>query len=225
MEKSEKRKIITAFILNICIILMEIAASIIGGILHLKEYGFKIFFFYTQDSNLFLFVACSIMAIYQAKMIFRKTKNIPLWVQRVKYMATCAVSLTFLVVLFVLIPLAGLSSAIDKLFMEAKLYHHFLCPLIAFISFIFFEKQPSLQFKDTIYAFVPTLIYAVIMTILNILKIAEGPYPFFKVYEQSVFMSCLWFVVILAIAYGIGVGVFYLNKIKIKEKNNNDYIS
>ena len=134
--------------------------------------------------------------------------------QRVKYMATCAIALTFLVVIFVLIPLAGLNSAVDKLFTEAKLYHHFLCPLIACLSFVILEKQPELRFKDTLYALIPTAVYAVIMTILNILRAVEGPYPFFKVYEQSVFISCVWFVVILGAAYGIAVGVYFLNKVK-----------
>ena len=219
MEKTLKTKTIVAFAVNICIAVMEIIASIIGGVLHLKDYGLKIFFFYTQDSNLFLFVACVIMAVIQAQMLWGKRKEVPLWAQRVKYMATCAVSLTFLVVIFVLIPLAGLNSAVDKLFMEAKLYHHFLCPLIACLSFVILEKQPELQFKDTLYALIPTAVYAVIMTILNILRVVEGPYPYFKVYEQSVFMSCVWFVVILGAAYGIAVGVYFLDKIKKKGAN------
>ena len=124
-------------------------------------------------------------------MLWGKWEKTPLWVQRVKYMATCTVSLTFIVVIFVLIPLAGFDSAVDKLFAEAKLYHHFLCPLVACLSFVTLEKEPELQFKDTLYALIPTAVYAVIMTVLNILRIVEGPYPCFKVYEQSVFMSCV----------------------------------
>lgn len=219
MERSQRTKTIVAFVVNISVAIMEIVASIIGGILHLKDYGLKIFFFYTQDSNLFLLLACVIMAVIQTEMLWGKWEKTPLWVQRVKYMATCTVSLTFIVVIFVLIPLAGFDSAVDKLFTEVKLYHHFLCPLVACLSFVTLEKEPELQFKDTLYALIPTAVYAVIMTVLNILRIVEGPYPCFKVYEQSVFMSCVWFVVILGTAYGIAVGVFYLNKIKRKGAN------
>lgn len=219
MKKISKTKTIVAFAVNICIAIMEIIASVTGGVLHLKDYGLKIFFFYTQDSNLFLFVACVIMAVIQAQMLWGKRKEIPLRAQKVKYMATCAVLLTFLVVIFVLIPFAGLNSAVDKLFTEAKLYHHFLCPLIAFLSFVILEKQPELQFKDTFYALIPTAVYAVIMTILNIVRVVEGPYPFFKVYEQSAFMSCVWFMVMLGAAYGITVGVYFLNKTKKKGAN------
>ncbi len=131
------------------------------------------------------------MAVIQTEMLWGKWEKTPLWVQRVKYMATCTVSLPFIVVIFVLIPLAGFDSAVDKLFAEAKLYHHFLCPLVACLSFVTLEKETELQFKDTLYALIPTAVYAVIMTVLNILRIVEGPYPCFKVYEQSVFMSCV----------------------------------
>ncbi len=162
---------------------------------------------------MFLMIVCLIAGIFQLRILTGKANEMPLRIQRLKYMATSAVSLTFLVVVFILIPLAGWDSAVDKLFVEAKLYHHFLCPLLAFFSFIFFEKNPKLRFKDTAYALIPTVIYAVVLTLLNIFKVVEGPYPYFKVYEQSVFMSCVWFVAILGIAYGICVGVFFLNRI------------
>ncbi len=217
MEKISKAKIAVAFTINICITVMEVIASIIGGVLHLKDYGLKIFIFYTQDSNLFLFVTCVIMTIMQAQILWGKRKGVPLWAQRLKYMATCGVSLTFLVVIFILIPLAGMDSIVDKLFTEAKLYHHFLCPILAFLSFVVLEKQPEIHFIDTLYALIPTAIYAIIMTIFNITHVVEGPYPFFKVYEQGVLMSCVWCTTILVTAYGIAVGVYYLNKIKKKE--------
>ncbi len=207
------KRLAFSMIINFSIVILEITASIIGGVLHLKDYGFKMFYFYTQDSNMFLMIVCLIVGIFQLRILTSKTKEIPLWVQRLKYMATSAVSLTFLVVVFVLIPLAGWDSAVDKLFMEAKLYHHFLCPLLAFLSFVIFEKTPKLKFKDTAYTIVPTVIYAVVLTLLNVFKVVEGPYPYLKVYEQSIFMSCVWFVTILSIAYGICVGVFFLNRI------------
>ncbi len=206
------KRLIGAIAINFLIVILEIIA-IIGGALHLKEYGFKMFYFYTQDSNLILMISCLIMAIFQLRIITNKSNEIPAGLQRLKFIATSVVTLTFLIVVFVLIPLAGWDSLLDKLFLKAKLYHHFLCPLLAFFSFVCLEKNPKLKIKDTVYALIPTVVYALILTILNILKIVEGPYPFFKVYEQSVFISCIWFITILTVAYGICVMVFFLNGI------------
>ncbi len=210
---NKDKRLIVSIILNFLIVILEIIASIIGGVLHLKEYGFKIFYFYTQDSNIFLMISCLIMAIFELRIITHKSNEIPVWVERLKFIATSLVTLTFLIVVFVLIPLAGWDSLVDKLFLGSKLYHHFLCPILAFFSFVCLEKKLKLKFKDTVYALIPTVVYALILTILNILKVVEGPYPFFKVYEQGVFVSCMWFITILAVAYAICVMVFSFNSI------------
>ncbi len=39
MERSQRTKTIVAFVVNISVAIMEIVASIIGGILHLKDFG------------------------------------------------------------------------------------------------------------------------------------------------------------------------------------------
>ena len=35
------------------------------------------------------------------------------------------------------------------------------------------------------------------------MRVVEGPYPFLRVYEQPVYMSIIWVIVILGSAYGI----------------------
>ena len=82
------------------------------------------------------------------------------------------------------------------------LYHHTLCPLIALASFILIEKYDDL---NVLHGLIFTIIYAIIMIALNVLKIVEGPYPFLLVYNQPVIVSVLWTIVILAITYAIAV--------------------
>ena len=41
-------------------------------------------------------------------------------------------------------------------------------------------------------AWIPTVIYAVVVVILNILKLLEGPYPFLYVYKQPWYISLVW---------------------------------
>jgi len=219
-EPINKTKI--AFAINIAIILAEIFAAIIGAIEKWDEYKFKFFAYYTQDSNIVLLIACLIMSIEQGRVLFgEKRVETPRYAQMLKYIATSMVTLTFLVVVFVLIPYAGINSAVEKLFCGASLYHHFLCPVMAFVSFVFFEKEPKLKFIDTLCALIPTIVYAVIIVILNLCRVITGPYPFLKVYEQPVYASILWVFAILGGAYAIAVGTYFAHKGKQNKHNKN----
>ena len=206
-----RKRMIVSIIFNILIIIMEIISAVMGFLLRWNEYRFRAFLFYTQDSNLFALIACSVMVFSQLRCL-GKNQAIPSKnVQRAKYMATCALSLTFLVVLFVLIPLAGLDSFSDKLFSDTKLYHHFLCPVLTVISFLCFEDYHDLTAKDASYAMIPTACYAVIMIVLNILHIVDGPYPYLRVYNQPVYMSVFWCFIILGGAYAIARILLFIN--------------
>lgn len=66
-------------------------------------------------------------------------------------------------------------------------------------------------------ALIPTIIYAVITTSLNIAKVMYGPYPFLYVYEQSVGMSVFWCILIISIEYAIVWLLWKTNQI-LKEK-------
>lgn len=151
------------------------------------------------------------MAVSQAKCLSGKLDAPSKTAQHMKYMAACALSLTFLVVLFVLIPLAGWSSFADKLFADTKLYHHFLCPVLTAVSFLWLEDYRDLTAKDAGFALIPTACYAVILTALNILRIADGPYPFLRVYNQPIYMSVIWGFIILGSAYAIARGLLAFN--------------
>ncbi len=209
--KSGKKRLVFACAVNLAIVLMEIVSAIMGFALRWNDYHLKALLFYTQDSNLFALVACGAMAYAQLQCLQGKRSAPSKVVQRMKYMAACALSLTFLVVLFVLVPLAGWQSITDKLFADTKLYHHFLCPLLTAGSFILLEDYSSLTKKDAGFATIPTVCYAIILTILNILQIADGPYPYLRVYEQPVWASVLWRAVILGSAYGIAKTLLWMN--------------
>ena len=53
--------------------------------------------------------------------------------------------------------------------------------------------------------------YAVILMMLNILWIADGPYPYLRVYEQPVWASVLWGLAILGSTYGIARTLLWMN--------------
>ena len=58
---------------------------------------------------------------------------------------------------------------------------------------------------------IPTLIYAIVLIILNIKGIVDGPYAFLRFNFQPLYQSVLWFILIVGITYPIGL---VLNKLK-----------
>jgi len=190
MKKNKK-----SLIFNLLIILFEI----IGFILTIKNNGKISFEYYTEDSNI-LALGSSLLFCYY---LIRK-KDIPRNVQLFKYMTTICMTVTFLVVLFILIPMYKFDFNFF-LFKGSLLYHHLICPLLTIISFLFLDKLDDFKRKDTIIALSFTIIYAIILITLNILGIVDGPYPFLMVRKQSIKMSLIWCIIFTSFDYIIAL--------------------
>jgi hypothetical protein len=54
------------------------------------------------------------------------------------------------------------------------------------------------------------MIYGLVMFLLNYAKIIEGPYPFFRIYEQSKKASVLWMIGLTAFISLISLAVVFL---------------
>lgn len=161
----------------------------------------RIFMYYTEDSNILGGLASLLYAVYAVPALCGGKNEVPAWVRLFRFASTCCLTLTLLVVLFVLAPVSGFAA---MLLNGHLLYMHLLCPLLAILSFLLLEDGSFLKKKHILYAVIPTLIYAMIAAVLNLLRIWYGPYAFLHLYEQSVFVSFLWFAVILGGTWGIG---------------------
>lgn len=191
--------------LNILLIILEIVALIQC----FDALGCIDFAYYTIDSNIFVLVSAILYLV--------KRKNIPQIVQFAKYSSTLSVLITFIVVVFVLYPMSDFN--FEFLFLAGpNPLMHVLCPIMALISFLFFEEN-NLEntLKNNFRALYFTVIYAIIMIGLNILKIVVGPYPFFKFYEQPVLMSVLWIL-------GIFIGALILSRLLMMFKELNQIL-
>ena len=182
--------------INIIINLLIVILEIIGFVLVFKELGITSLEYYTEDSNLLLLLSSIIILIY-----ISKNKELPLWFKSFRYIAIVSTTLTLIIVLTVL------SWTTDfglyyLLFHESMLYHHTLCPVLAILSFVFVERYDNLH---TIHGLYFTVVYGIIMIILNALKIVEGPYPFLLVHNQPIIHSIIWTALIFAITYAIAL--------------------
>ena len=168
------------------------ALEICGLVAAYFHLGWEMFRYYTVDSNLLLLISALMWLIGEGRFL-RDGVRIPTALKVFKYMATCTTTLTFMVVLTVLAPM---EESYWYFFVSGEmLYLHTLCPLLALVSFLLWESH-DLRLIHTLMALVPTLLYAVVAVVLNVLRIWEGPYAFLLVYVQPLWLSLVWAAVI-----------------------------
>ena len=182
----------TARILCLMILLLEMR----GLSLSLPGRKWMALIFYTQLSNLVTTTSALLLLILGQ----------PYWVTVLRYISTCMLVMTFFVTTCVLIPMGGNPKKL--LWSGNGLYHHVLCPVISTGSYILVENHAS---GNLIWLpAVITLAYGLIMLFLNAQRKVDGPYPFFRVHNQTVAATVLWMVVLFAAVLGISAGVWAL---------------
>ena len=165
--------------LNLIVICLETVGLYISVSARKQE----VFAYYTQLANmvtLFGFTALTVL---------------------LRYLSTCMLMMTFLITLFVLVPMGG---GFRKLMFSGNcLYHHTLCPIISVYSYVLFEQHCGYWWLPAVL----TLAYGLIMLYMNRIEKYDGPYPFFRVNHQSKTATVLWVIVLLIIISAISVGV------------------
>lgn len=157
----------------------------------------QMFIFYTEDSNILSACICAMVAVGQLVCIFTG-RELPRWLHTLKYIATCCLTMTFLTVVFVLGPMYEDGNGwYIMLFTDSMLYHHFLNPVLAILSLVLFERLPRLPQRQVWWALVPTILYGLYDLHGNITGTIDGPYPFMRVYDQTIQETLMWFTIIL----------------------------
>lgn len=189
------KKVIT-IILNIVLIVLEI----IGLVMTFRNLGWRESIkYYTELSNI-LGLLSSILLV-----CFLLSGKVPRSVKLFRFISVLSLSVTFLVVLFVLGPMYGFDYKF-LLFSGSMLFSHLLCPILMFISFIFLEEG-KFEKGDCLIANALTIIYAIVMITLNILNKVDGPYPFLRVRHQNIFASIIWIILIVGGSYWLSRGI------------------
>ena len=186
---------VLSIVLNLAVVYMEPIAARLSW----EAVGVQMFSFYTENSNFFTAFVCLLMAVFQLRALLTG-REVPLWVKRLKYIATCCLTMTFLTVVFILAPYyKDEGGVVFLLTASSMLYHHLLNPLCAFVSFVFLEREPRLSGKNVFCALIPTLLYGSIAVWANVQHLIVGPYPFLRIYEQTIQQSLEWLVAIVCL--------------------------
>lgn len=199
-------------LLSLCLDVLIAALAAVGAARHFHIDGWAMFQYYTVCSNVLLLLACAVQAWFEAGIVLGKRMFVPSWVRAAKYFAVCTVMVTFFVVLLILVPISGGIATAPYYFLHgAMLYHHLLCPVLGLVSFLFADRVSLPDKRVTLWALLPTLLYAAVSIVLNVARVLHGPYPFLYVYEQPLAASALWCLAILALAWALAFLVWRLS--------------
>lgn len=195
---SEEKQYLTAVALNAVIFLAEI----VGFVLSAAEFGAGLFVYYTELSNILLAVS-SFFVLFSAYFNLRKGCGTNYPTHLLRYAATTSSTLTLLIVLVVLTPVHP--NPTKLLFGGSMFLHHLLCPLLSLTSFLFFEKQESrnLKYSHIPFALISIFLYGIVLIVLNIINVVNGPYLFLRVHAQPVWATILWITLISGISTAV----------------------
>ena len=175
----------SARILCLFILLLEVR----GLWLSLPTWSWLSLAFYTRLSNLITALSALLLAALGQSG----------WVSALRYLSTCMLGMTVFVTICVLIPMGG--SPKELLLSGTGLYFHVLCPAVSILSYIIVENHAPIGL-----IWLPVLltwIYGMLMLYLNGIGKVDGPYPFFRVHQQSAARTVLWVIALIAAMAGI----------------------
>ena len=132
----------------------------------LQSSGIENFKFYTVLTNVF----CGIVALIYLVCIFAKKGTEKM--AALKLAAVCGVAITFAVVAFMFGPLYGF----PNFYKRGNLYFHLLLPVTAMIEFIAVKRR-KMPFRYTVFAAIPTLLYAIGYLLNILINGLGGPWP------------------------------------------------
>ncbi len=179
MKKTQRNQILSLVmnLLNFVLVLISVlwffgADGKAAGSGNMRTGGAACFRFFTNDSNILCALVSLAMIPFNIRSLRMGKSCVPRAMTVLKYIGTVAVTLTMTVVLIFLGPTQGYG----KMFSGVCLELHLLCPLLAILSFCFFERGNPLARRDTLLALLPTFIYG---TVYLILVVFAGKWPDF----------------------------------------------
>ena len=127
--------------------------------------GIQTFCMFTVNSNILVAMGMVLVIPYTIDGLKKYYFHLPNWLVSFLLAGTVAVTLTFLVSLFVLSPFKGFK----LIFTGSRFFLHGVGPILSFLAFSFFISDHYISFIECFQSLVPVLIYAGIYFILAVL--------------------------------------------------------
>lgn len=208
-----------SLILNIIIVLLVLIGTIFMfcGIkfmpesnLMLEDTKIQMFKYYTVDSNILLGIISFVLVLYEYKLLKEDILKIPKKVYILKFVGTASITLTFLTTLFFLTPQYGFYA----MYNNNNLFFHLIVPLLAIISYVFFEKHDN-SYKYAVFGIVPMFFYSIYYILNVIIHLKDGlmyKYDFYGFLQGNINNIFIAVPIIFFITYLISFGLIFFNK-------------
>lgn len=171
----------------------------------------EMFKFYTVDSNILVGIISLIMLIYEYMFLNKKIAKIPNCIYILKFVATAAITLTFITTLVFLAPQYGFYA----MYNNTNLFFHLIVPVLALISYIFFEKHDN-RYKYAILGIIPMFIYSIYYVGMIIANLNNDgltfKYDFYGFLQGNINNIYIVLPIIYLITYGFSLLIIKLNK-------------
>ena len=211
--------IVNALFVTFAVIAMTSGFHFMSDDTILELASLSAFQFFTFDSNLLLGIVTVMFIAYEIMLIKGKIEKIPRYAYLLKFVSTVAVGLTMFTVVILLAPQT--TKGYFSLFLNANLFFHLICPLVAIISFCFFEKQNDIKFKECVYGLIPTLLYGIYYTINVAIYMENGVVAFehdwYGFAKGGAIGIALSVIMMFSGTYLISLLVYFLNKKVLNE--------
>ncbi len=184
--------------------------------------GASVFLFFTVQSNIFIIAMALLFLANEVMLLIAKKSFVNQVLLHIKYVATVAITVTFLVFFTMLAPLMG----VDYLLSFNNFSLHAIVPILAIIDFILFDTDIQLTYKKSLIATIAPISYVIFVYVGSIFKLQYSDslyYPYFFLdYETNGFFFEKGFGVIpwvIVLLVGIcGLGFLYCFIIKLRQK-------
>ncbi len=228
--KMKNKKLRMALFVHIIIVILEM--MVVNYMFAVN--GMELFKYYTDNSNLLCLITSAIFVIFMLPAVskgrtsgfvstymmqhYKGSVTIPEWLTIIRYVTTCCLGLTCIVVLLVLGPKDGY---VHQLLSGMHPLDHLGVPLASTLSFLFLENERPLPKNAPYVSLGLTIIYAIVIILLNAMGIVDGPYFFLRIREQSLLLTFIWTVVLLGGDFLLSVVVMkvYNSLVKVRKGN------
>ena len=166
IERINRRKCLLTLVFSAAVVICVIVGVVMNlTTLYDEDFdhmGIETFCMFTVNSNILMGIAMFLTLPYTVDGLRNRYFRLPDWLVRLLFVATTALSLTFLVSLCILSPVKGFV----PIFTGSRFFLHGLCPILAIAVFCFVLKDLRLSFASTFLSLVPVFIYAFIYYVL-----------------------------------------------------------
>ena len=124
--------------------------------------GIRTFCMFTVDSNILAGLTMLLCIPYTIDGLRTGYYHLPDWVVVLMHITVTAVSLTFLVSLFILAPVKGFV----LIFTGSRFFLHGVCPVLSILTFCCFIKSHRIRLKESFLTLIPVLLYAAVYLVM-----------------------------------------------------------